>query len=237
MELSLRDVARLLEVSEDVVTRWVRQRELRAVQIGGQYRVNKVELQEWAAARGLRISPELYAPAGQVDQLPSLHEALTRGQIHYDLQGTQRDEILQEVVRLPTIPPSIDRNLLFQLLLSREQLASTGIGAGIAIPHPREPLVVQISEPMVVLAFLKQPVDFDAIDSLPVRTLFVLLSPSVRVHLQMLSRLMCALHDELVRELLRERMPAQAILQRVAELEETSEQRRSSPGIVHGRTE
>jgi PTS system nitrogen regulatory IIA component len=237
MELSLRDVARLLEVSEDVVTRWVRQRELRAVQLGGEYRVNKVELQEWAAARGLRISPELYAPAGQVNRLPSLHAALARGQIHYDLQGTQRDEILKAVVRLPTVPDSIDRSLLFQLLLSREQLASTGIGAGIAIPHPREPLVVQIGDPIVVLAFLKQPVDFEAIDRLPVRVLFVLLSPSVRVHLQMLSRLMCALHDELVRELLRERLPAEAILERIAQLEETSEQRRSSPGVVPGKTE
>ena len=236
MELSLRDVARLLDVSEDVVARWVRQRELHAVRVGGHYRVNKVELQEWAAARGLRVSPELYAPEGHVEQLPSLHAALERGQIHYHLEGTQRDEILRSVVGLPSIPAGIDRNLLFELLLSREQLASTGIGAGIAIPHPREPLVVQINEPIVVLAFLMQPVDFEAIDSLPVSTLFVLLSPSVRVHLQMLSRLMCALHDTLVRDLLQDKLPAAAILQRVAELEETSEQRRSSPGIVHGRT-
>jgi PTS system nitrogen regulatory IIA component len=236
MELSLRDVARLLGVTEDVVARWVRQRELRAVRVGGHYRVNRVELQEWAATRGLRVSPELYAPEGHVEQLPSLHDALVRGQIHYDLEGAHRDEILRAVVALSGIPADIDRNLLLQLLVSREQLASTGIGAGIAIPHPREPLVVQISDPIVILAFLRHPVDFEAIDSLPVSTLFVLLSPSVRVHLQMLSRLMCALHDALVRELLQKKMPAEAILQRICELEESSEQRRSSPGIVHGTT-
>ena len=98
MELSLRDVARLLDVSEDVVARWVRQRELYAVRVGGHYRVNKIALQEWAAARGLRVSPELYAPEGHVEQLPSLHAALERGQIHYHLEGTQRDEILRSVV-------------------------------------------------------------------------------------------------------------------------------------------
>ncbi len=234
MELSLRDVAQLLDVSEDVVSRWVRQRELPAARVGAEYRVNKVELQEWAAARGLRISPAIFAPQGQVERLPSLHAALERGQIHYELPGTQRDEVLQAVVSLPTIAASIDPNLLFQLLLGREQLASTGIGSGIAIPHPREPLVVQISEPIVVLAFLRQPVEFDAIDRLPVKTLFVLLSPSVRVHLQILSRLMCALHDDLVRKLLRDAMPAEAIQRRIAELEETTERRLSSPDAVHG---
>jgi nitrogen PTS system EIIA component len=228
MELSLRDVARLLDVSDDVVTRWVRHDELPAAHVGGQYRVNKVELQEWAAARSLRVSAELYAPAGQVDQLPSLHQALIRGQIHHDLEGTQRDEVLRAVTQLSNIPKRIDRDMFFQLLVSREQLASTGIGSGIAIPHPREPLVVHISEPHVILAFLKRPVDFAAIDSLPVKILFVLLSPSVRIHLQMLSRLMYALHDEMVRTLLQKKMPAEAILKRIGELEGTSESNRGS---------
>jgi nitrogen PTS system EIIA component len=117
--------------------------------------------------------------------------------------------------------------------VSREQLASTGIGSGIAIPHPRDPLVVNIGEPIVILAFLKQPVDFAAIDSLPVKILFVLLSPSVRVHLQMLSRLMYALHDEMVRTLLQKKMPAAAILKRIGELEGISESNRGAVDPSH----
>jgi nitrogen PTS system EIIA component len=228
MELSLREVAHLLDVSEETIDRWVRQRELPAVRVGGQYRVNKVELQEWAAARNLRVSAALYAPAGKLDALPSLYTALELGQIHYDLPGTERYEVLAAAAQLPSIPRAVDRQLLFELLVGREQLASTGIGSGIAIPHPRDPLVVQIDEPVVILAFLEHKVDFEAVDSLPVEILFMLLSPSVRAHLQMLSLLMFALHDDLVKELLARRMPADAIMQRISEIERKFMERQSS---------
>jgi PTS system nitrogen regulatory IIA component len=219
MELSLRDVARLLNVPDQTVSRWVRQNELPALRIRGQYRVNKVELQEWALARNLRVSTELFAPGGQIEQLPSLSDALERGGVHFEVPGKRRDEVLGAVTDLEGIPNALNRSLLFQLLLGRESLASTGIGGGIAIPHPRDPLVVQIDEPVVLLAFLQNLVDFESIDRQPVSVLFVLLSPSVRTHLQMLSRLMFALHDDLLRELLRSKMPADAIVKRMLELE------------------
>jgi len=219
MELTLRDVARLLAVSEDAVTHWVRHGELPAQRIRGQYWINKVELQEWAHARNLRISEELFAPDGNIDQLPSLLAAISRGRIHYAIAGTRREEVLRAVTALDTIPESLDRALLYELLIGRETLASTGIGEGIAIPHPRDPLIVHLDEPLVLLAFLQIPVDFQAIDGRPVQVLFTLLSPNVRTHLQMLSRLMFALHDGKLRELLRKAMPESAILARLAELE------------------
>lgn len=221
MELSLRDVARLLDVSDDTVSRWIRQGDLPASHVRGEFRVNKVDLQEWAAVRDMRVSEELFAPEGDVEQLPSLYQALLRGQIHYDIAGTQRDDVLAALARLSTIPKTVDRNLLLELMVSREQLSSTGIGAGIAIPHPRDPLVVHIAEPVVILAFPCQPVDFAAIDAVPVHTLFVVLSPNVRAHLQILSRLMFALHDESVRTLLQERAAASVILSRIRELEKS----------------
>lgn len=219
MELSLRDVARLLDVSDDTVSRWIRQGDLPASHVRGEFRVNKVDLQEWAATRDMRVSEELFAPEGDIEQLPSLYQALLRGQIHYDIAGAQRDDVLAALARLPTIPNTVDRHLLLELMVSREQLSSTGIGAGIAIPHPRDPLVVHIAEPIVILAFARQPIDFAAIDSVPVHTLFVVLSPNVRAHLQILSRLMFALHDEAVRTLLQDRAAAGVILSRIRELE------------------
>ncbi len=230
MELSLRDVARLLNVPDQTVSRWVRQSELPALKVRGQYRVNKVELQEWALARNLRISTELFAPGGQIEQLPSLSGALARGGVHFEVPGHQRDEVLSAVTQLEGIPEALNRSFLFQLLLGRESLASTGIGGGIAIPHPRDPLVVQIDEPVVLLAFLKNLVDFESIDRQPVSVLFVLLSPNVRAHLQMLSRLMFALHDDLLRDLLRGKMPADAILMRLLELEANQTLSGSQPG-------
>jgi PTS system nitrogen regulatory IIA component len=100
-------------------------------------------------------------------------------------------------------------------LVGRETLASTAFGDGIAIPHPRNPLVVRIHEPHVLLCFLEEPVDFHAIDGQPVQVLFVLLSPSVRVHLQMLAKLAYALHDRPFMQLLKRAAKEDEILERL----------------------
>jgi PTS system nitrogen regulatory IIA component len=81
------------------------------------------------------------------------------------------------------------------VLLAREALASTGIGDGIAIPHVRNPIVLHVPGLMVNLCFLENPVDFGAIDSQPVYCLFTIVSPTVRAHLNILSKLGYALRD------------------------------------------
>ena len=220
MELSLRDAARILNVPDQTVSKWIQQGELPALKTRGQYRINKVELQEWAQARNLELSPELFAPGGRVNQLPSLSKALARGGVHLEIPGAQRNDVLRAITELEGIPDALDRALLFQLLLGRESLASTGIGEGIAIPHPRDPLIVYIDEPIVLLAHLKESVDFDAIDGQRVSVLFLLLSPNVRCHLQLLSRIMVALHDEQFRGLLQNKVHAEFVLHRLDELED-----------------
>jgi PTS system nitrogen regulatory IIA component len=176
---------------------------------------NRVELQEWAALHEHRVSPELLAPNGSAEELPSLHAAMERGGIFYEIPGERREEVLKAITQLPGIPAKVDRRLLYQLLVAREALASTGVGNGIAIPHPRDPVVVHTEEPLVLLCFLKRPVDFHALDGQPVRVLFVLLSPSVRKHLQMFARLAFALHDATLKKLLGGAEPREAILDRV----------------------
>ena len=161
---------------------------------------------------GIGVPPEGRAPL-------SMHAALLRGGLHDDLPGQTRAEVLAAVSALPGIPAGVDRRVLRDLLVSREELASTGIGRGVAVPHPRDPLVVHVDEPVVLLCFLRQPVDFQAIDGLPVRVLFTVFSPSVRIHLRLLARLAWLLHDERLGQLLIRRAPASDILGRIATLE------------------
>ena len=219
MELSTREAARLLNVTENTLYRWIRDGKLPAHRLHDHYRFNRVELQEWAASHQHRVSPELYAPSGSAAELPSLRAALERGGIYYDVAGKSREEVLSSVTGLPRIPAGVDRALLYQLLVCREALASTAVGAGIAIPHPRDPVVVHVDEPVVLLCFLAQPVDFGAFDGEPVRMLFTLLSPTVSAHLQMLSKLSFALHDETLRDLLQHHAPEAELLERLAGLE------------------
>ncbi len=219
MDLSVRDVAKLLNVSEETVYRWVRRGSLPSHRVHDQYRFNRVELQEWAALHNHRVSPDLFRANGSVQEGPSLRAAIEQGGIFYGVPGDRREKVLEAVCELPGIPSKVNRRLLYQLLVAREALASTAVGHGIAIPHPRDPVVVRVDKPAVLVCFLSEPVDFQAMDGEAVRVLFTLLSPSVRIHLQLLAKLAFALHDESLMELLRTAAPKQSILQRIGALE------------------
>lgn len=212
MDLSVREVARLLSVSERTVYRWAERGSIPAHRLHDQYHFNRVELQEWAASQKRRVAPGLFTDGDAPEPPPSLAAALERGGVHYGVAGSTRAEVLHALSRLPGIPAGVDRDLLYQLLLGRETLASTGIGEGIAVPHARDPLVLRVAGPTVLLGFLAQPVDFGALDGVPVRVVFTLLAPSIREHLRTLSRLAFALHDPVLRRLLAEQAGAAAIL-------------------------
>src|SRR5437763_5109617 len=196
MKLTVRDAAQLLSVSEKTIYRWIKQGVIPAYQISDQYRFNRAELLEWATSRRINVSPEIFAePNGGEVPPPSLSEALRAGGVHYRVGGTDKASVLHAVVDMIKLPEEVDREFLYQVLLAREALGSTGLGEGIAIPHVRNPIVLHLSRPLVTLCFLERPVDFGAIDGQPVTTLFTLISPTVRAHLHLLSRLGFALRD------------------------------------------
>jgi PTS system nitrogen regulatory IIA component len=203
MQLTIRDITKLLKVSESTVSRWIEQRGLPAQEVGGQYRVNRAELLEWATANGVKVSLELFDHLEtDSEPVPTLTEALETGGIFHRLQGTNKDRALRAVVQVLPLPEEIDRELLLRLFLAREASASTAIGDGIALPHVRNPIVLRVQRPMVTLCFLNKAVDFGALDGKPVHALFSLICPTMRSHLQMLSRLAYVLHDAALKEML-----------------------------------
>jgi PTS system nitrogen regulatory IIA component len=220
MQLSIRDLTKLLNVSEGTVSRWIKQRGLPAQQVGGQYRVNRAELLEWATANQVRVSLELFEHLeADAESVPSLAEALEIGGIYYGLQDTDKDRALRALVQVLPLPDGVDRELLLRLFLAREASASTAIGDGIAIPHVRNPIVLHVTRPAVTLAFLSQPVDFGALDGKPVHVLFSIISPTNRSHLQLLSRLSFALHDRKLRETVARQAPCEEIMLEVRRVE------------------
>jgi PTS system nitrogen regulatory IIA component len=220
MQLSIRDLTKLLNVAESTVARWIKQRGLPAQQVAGQYRVNRAELLEWATANNVRVSLELFDHLEvDAETVPCLSEALEVGGIHYQLQDTSKDRALRALVQVLPLPDSVDRELLLRLFLAREASASTAIGDGIAIPHVRNPIVLHVARPAVTLAFLSQPVDFGALDGKPVHVLFSIISPTNRSHLQLLSRLSFALHDAKLRATVARQATREEILKEVRRVE------------------
>jgi PTS system nitrogen regulatory IIA component len=196
VQLTVRDAAKLLSVSEKTIYRWINQGSLPAYRVNEQYRFNRAELLEWATARKINVSVEIFhEPESSATPLPGLVDAMETGGIFYRLGGTDKESVLRAIVETMRLPDEVDREFLFRVLLAREALGSTGIGDGIAIPHVRNPVVLHVPRPAVCLCFLERPIDFGALDGRLVFALFSLISPTVRAHLHLLSRLSFALHD------------------------------------------
>jgi PTS system nitrogen regulatory IIA component len=212
-KLTVREAAGLLNASEKSVYRWIKQGRLPAYRINDQYRINRAELLEWATAHKVQVSPEIFAePESENGPVPSLEDALRAGGIHYRVGGHDKASVLHAMVDAMRLPEDVDREFLYQVLLAREALGSTGVGDGIAIPHVRNPIVSHLSRPTVTLCFLERPVDFGALDGQPVSTLFTLISPTVRAHLHLLSRLAFTLRDPRFHAALRTQASREEIL-------------------------
>jgi PTS system nitrogen regulatory IIA component len=196
MQLTVKDVAGLLNVSEKTVYRWIDEQKLPGYRMSGQYRFNRAELLEWATANRINVSPRIFEePESGSAPLPELSDSLGIGGVFYRLTGKDKPAVLRSVVEVLRLPDKVDREFLLQVLLAREALESTAIGDGIAIPHVRNPIVLHVPQPIVTLCFLEAPVDFGALDGQPVNALFTLISPTVKAHLHLLSRLAYALRD------------------------------------------
>ena len=214
MQLSVRDVARILSVKETTIYRWIKEAALPGYRVNNQYRFNRSELFEWATANKIEISAELFAESEEYsERFGSLSDALAAGGVFYQLPAHDKASALRAVVNCMALPEKINREFLFNILLAREALASTGVGDGIAFPHVRNPIVLQVSQALITLSFLENPVDFDAIDGKPVYCLFTIVSPTVRTHLHLLSQLSFALRDAAFNAAVRRRASREVIFE------------------------
>ena len=230
MQLTVRDVSGLLNVSEKTVYRWISERNLPGYRLSGQYRFNRAELLEWATGNKVNVSPRIFQEDKETAPLPELADALQSGGVFYRLSGSDKESVLRSVVEHLRLPEEVDRVFLLEMLLAREALESTGIGEGIAIPHARTPIVLHVPKPLVTLCFLERPVDFGALDSQPVHALFTLISPTVKSHLHLLSRIAFALRDEELKSLIRQQGNRDAILAAIQRTSASLKRPEEEPG-------
>ena len=203
MQLTVREASTLLNVPEKKIYHLVKRNEIPHFNLNKSIFFNKTELLEWAIARSISISPDFFSPEDiALDTLPLLSDALERGGIHFLSGGEPKTEVLKKTVSLFPGTDDRERDLLFKAIMAREMLGSTGIGNGIAIPHVRNPIVLNIKEPIILLCFLEQPIDFAALDGIKVATIFTMISPTARIHLHLLARLSFLLQNRDIRKAL-----------------------------------
>ena len=119
-----------------------------------------------------------------------------------NLHASSKKQTLQELAKRAAQVTGLHERAIFDVLLERERLGTTGVGSGIAIPHGKLP---ELQRLYGVFARLDKPVDFDAIDDAPVDLIFLLLAPenAGADHLKAQARVSRLLRDKVTCEKLR----------------------------------
>ncbi|MDR2501258.1 MAG: PTS sugar transporter subunit IIA [Treponema sp.] len=142
-------------------------------------------------------------------------ELLRRGGAHQGIQGAAPAEVLKNFIAKVPLPAGLEQARLVSAVLERELLMPTGIGRGIALPHPKNPLTTDTQEQLVAVAFLSQPVDWRALDGEPVHTAILIISASIKLHLNTLSWINFLCQQPHFQSLLKNQAPLEALIKAV----------------------
>lgn len=230
MEIDIKSAAKMIGTPEGTLRRWASQGKIPARERSGMYVFRKNELARWARRRNMTI---MDSPAPAVPKVVgvSLYESMKRGGVFFAVPGGKAGEVLEAACSMVSVPETVDRKTLLERLLQREALASTGIGQGVAIPHPRYPLETISAGGMIATCFLEEAVNFNAVDGLPVFVVFIIFSPDTKTHLKLLSRLSFCLRDDGFIQILRGCENGDDLLGRIRDMEQAMALNEKGDGV------
>ena len=212
MKLEISEIAKRLNLNRDTVTRWIRQGKIPVVREGNKGIFNQADLIEWAKKHKLvyRHPGEKKEDDSSGDEMV-LSSAMQRGGVFRIEGAVEKKEALSLIISRVQGLDRERKTALFEKVAAREEMSSTGIGKGVAVPHPRNPCPDLIERPLIVTCLFDEGINFDSIDNLPVFAVFLLLSPSTEEHLNMLARLSYCIRENAFVDYLNS-MPEQADL-------------------------
>ncbi|GHU93990.1 hypothetical protein FACS189479_06140 [Spirochaetia bacterium] len=150
-----------------------------------------------------------------------LAELVERGGIFYHVPGQGPEQVLTEIIdRIPAAFLPGGKEMLLRAVLEREALMSTGIGYGLALPHPRNPVISDPEKQFVTIAFPDSPAEWKSLDREPVYAVMLIVSASAKLHLHTLLRVNYFCHQESFRKFLEGRPSRDSILAVIAETEQ-----------------
>jgi PTS system nitrogen regulatory IIA component len=158
------------------------------------------------------------------DDIP-LSALVERGGILYEIEGAAMETVLAELIRripdsaFPARENEDFRAALLQAALEREALMSTGMGRGIALPHPRNPMAADVESQFVTVGFPVLPIDWNALDGKPVHSILFAASASPKDHLHTLSKINFLCMDDAFPALLKGRASPAEIIRSIRESE------------------
>lgn len=216
--LTIEQVAQLLNLPEVTIQRWEHQGKIPSKLINDKIMFKKSEVVNWARVHDLSIHEKNVT--ADSPKVFSLSQAIKNGSIYTNIPGSDVYTVFQNALKkLPFISDKNYKQVL-EALIDREELNSTGIGNGIAIPHTRNRMDLGIDQPHVSVFFLETPVKFSAIDDEAVFVLFMIFTASVKEHLKILSKISFMLQKTEVKEILQQRNKEGNLITSIKQLED-----------------
>lgn len=197
MDLKAREVADLLNVSESTICRWAVDGMIPAYRLNPDqpFMFSRNEIEDWLLSakvshQGPHMNEEMAAIPMTVkgNKQFSLYRAIHRGHVLRDLQGNSKEQIIRATMERIAKGMGLDPAVLTELLMDRERLNATALNYGIAVPHTRDSLL-SVPYDVVTVVFLKDPIEYGALDGQPVHTLFFLFACDDKRHLHLLSKI------------------------------------------------
>lgn len=224
MDLKKKDVADLLSVSVQTIDQLIAEGALPTYTLNGEKRFNRQEIEEWM----LKVLQEQKAslPFGEAQGVSSpwqqfgLYRAIHKGDVICDLEGSSKEEIINNVMYQTADRLGLDAEAVSDLLLERESLMPTALNNGVAVPHTRELLLGGLFDAVVVV-FLKKPLDWGALDNKPINTLFFLFACDDKRHLNLLAKIAHYVGSGAAKEGLSGHLDKVALLENIKEWEKS----------------
>ncbi len=222
--MSLPELARHIGMDARVVRKWAEKGRLPGQMVGGEWRFNRATMLEW-------LQQELHtfdekdirnldrAMRGDDEDEHIIESYLASEGVEMNLPAKTRDSVIRELVKVAERTGLVyDNAEITEALLAREELGSTALPGGFALPHPRRPLEYATAESLICLARVPKGVPFNAPDG-RLTDLFVLVcAQDEREHLGMLARLSMMFNSRLPSDL-REALDAREALRLMLEAE------------------
>ncbi|HSX37370.1 MAG TPA: PTS sugar transporter subunit IIA [Chlamydiales bacterium] len=193
MDLKLKDVAQLLDVSEETVRRWISNSKIPYYRLNQQYRFSRSEIENWMLSCKMG---EAFSPFKHEDDFETrlgthqfgLYRAIHKGEVYSEIEGDNKEEVICAAVQRIASDLHLDAEVITDLLLDREKLMPTALSNGVAVPHTRD-FLLQDSYDVVSIVFPKKTIAYGALDGKPIHTLFFLFACDDKRHLHLLAKL------------------------------------------------
>lgn len=186
MDLLLKDVADLLNVSEATVLGWLDDGKIPAYRIKDQYRFSRFEIEDWVLKNPIEEENRDLHKGGM--RQFSLFRAIHKGEVIHDISSRDKEEIIRCTAEIMARDLELDGEVVADLLLDRERQQPTALNNGIAVPHTRD-LIMTKPYDVVTVVFPEEPIEYGALDGQPVHTLFFLFASQDTRHLHLLAKI------------------------------------------------